>query len=108
MYSRNKFPNFVSGTGYVMSLDVARKLYYAAQSVPFIVLEDVYFTGICAEEAGVIPANNSGFSFEPRRGDIFVANYLITAHEVNVKMMYAMWNMKKYGHSNYENPKNEK
>lgn len=46
MYSEKIYPNYLSGTGYVMSIDVVPKLYQAALRVPIFHLEDVYITGI--------------------------------------------------------------
>lgn len=47
MYSGNTYPNYLSGTGYVMSMDVAMKLYNASLTTPVFHLEDVYLTGEC-------------------------------------------------------------
>ncbi|KAF7993057.1 hypothetical protein HCN44_005838 [Aphidius gifuensis] len=102
MYHHDKFPDFVSGTGYVMSIDVAIKIYNASLKIPFIFLEDVYFTGICADNVGVKPAHQLGFSFEPRRGDINISNNSITSHQVTVNMMHAIWNMSHHGYTNYK------
>lgn len=45
MYSGKVYPNYLSGTGYVMSMDVAAKLYNASLTTPVFHLEDVYLTG---------------------------------------------------------------
>lgn len=45
MYSGNIYPNYLSGTGYVMSMDVVAKLYNASLTTPLLHLEDVYLTG---------------------------------------------------------------
>lgn len=39
------YPNYLSGTGYVMSADVAEKLFQIALHTPLLHLEDVYLTG---------------------------------------------------------------
>lgn len=69
MYSEKIYPNYLSGTGYVMSLDVASKLYQAALVTPLLHLEDVYITGLCAKHAKVRPVNHLGFSYVPRKLD---------------------------------------
>lgn len=46
MFSKKVYPNYLSGTGYVMSMDVVPKLYAAALRVPIFHLEDIYITGI--------------------------------------------------------------
>ncbi|XP_073974842.1 beta-1,3-galactosyltransferase 1-like isoform X2 [Rhodnius prolixus] len=45
IYKKSFYPNYLSGTGYVMSREVAAKLYDVALSTPIIHLEDVYITG---------------------------------------------------------------
>lgn len=45
MFAEKVYPNYLSGTGYVMSIDVVPKLYKAALNVPIFHLEDVYITG---------------------------------------------------------------
>ncbi|XP_043512310.1 beta-1,3-galactosyltransferase 1-like isoform X1 [Frieseomelitta varia] len=91
MYSERIYPNYLSGTGYVMSLDVAFKLYHAALRTPLLHLEDVYITGLCAKHAKVRPINHSGFSYVPRKLDPCTLRNAITAHKVNVSSMYVIW-----------------
>jgi len=45
MYDGKVYPNYLSGTGYLMDRSAALKLYHAALSTPFFHLEDVYITG---------------------------------------------------------------
>ncbi|KAJ8971937.1 hypothetical protein NQ314_000470 [Rhamnusium bicolor] len=45
MYKGKLYPNYVSGTGYLMSMDVAHKLFNTTLSTPIFHLEDVYLTG---------------------------------------------------------------
>lgn len=45
MYKERVYPNYLSGTGYMMSLDVAEKLFNTALMTPIFHLEDVYVTG---------------------------------------------------------------
>lgn len=45
MFDDKVYPNYLSGTGYVMSIDAAVKLYNASLSIPLFHLEDVYLTG---------------------------------------------------------------
>lgn len=45
MYSRQQFPNYLSGSGYVFTIDTATKLYNASMEMPLLYLEDVYTTG---------------------------------------------------------------
>ncbi|XP_012267723.2 beta-1,3-galactosyltransferase 1-like isoform X2 [Athalia rosae] len=91
MYSERTYPNYLSGTGYVMSMDVAVKLYETALETPLIYLEDVYVTGICAKRAKLHPSNHPGFSFAVRKFDPCVFQTLITAHKVSPTNLYTMW-----------------
>lgn len=49
MYSKKIYPNFLSGSSYLMSGDVIPRLYNAARNMLLVHLEDVFITGICAE-----------------------------------------------------------
>ncbi|XP_057328034.1 beta-1,3-galactosyltransferase 1-like isoform X2 [Microplitis mediator] len=92
MFSEKTYPNYLSGTGYVMSLDVASKLYATALKTPLLHLEDVYLTGLCAKKAKLRPVNNPGFSYIPRKFDYCVLKNSITAHKVDSSGMYEIWN----------------
>lgn len=39
------YPNYLSGTGYLMSQDVVAKLFKTTLHTPIVHLEDVYITG---------------------------------------------------------------
>lgn len=45
MYDKGIYPNYLSGTGYVFSMDTAEKLYNVSMDTPLLHLEDVYLTG---------------------------------------------------------------
>lgn len=107
MFSEKTYPNYLSGTGYVMSLDTADKLYKSALSTPLLHLEDVYITGLCAKNSKIQPINHPGFSYVQRKFDACVLRNTITNHRVNTSMMYAIWN--KIRDTNIKCPKlNEK
>lgn len=46
MYAKETYPNYLSGFGYLMSIDVAIKLYKVSMEIPLLYLEDVYLTGL--------------------------------------------------------------
>lgn len=104
MYSESVYPNYLSGTGYVMSKDVVKKLYNTALMTPLIYLEDAYLTGICARTAKLHPTNNPGFSFVTRRLDPCLFRSVITAHQVSAKNLLTMW--KKITNNNLSCPIN--
>lgn len=45
MYPYKIYPNYLSGVGYLMSSNVAMKLYEESFAVPIIHMEDVFITG---------------------------------------------------------------
>ncbi|XP_067397696.1 beta-1,3-galactosyltransferase 9 [Emydura macquarii macquarii] len=60
-YKEQYYPDYCSGTAFVISQDVARKMYVVAKDTPVLVPPDV-FVGICAKNAGIIPIQSSRFS----------------------------------------------
>ena len=48
MFNEKKFPNYLSGTGYLMHRTAVFKLYKEALVTPVFHLEDIYITGILA------------------------------------------------------------
>lgn len=80
MFNNTYFPNFLSGTGYLMSLDVTKKLYNAALTIPLIHLEDVYITGMCAKNAGIVPETVFEFSTGYFEDESCELKNLITIH----------------------------
>lgn len=59
MYPEKVYPNYLSGTGYVMSVDVAVILYETALKTPLFHLEDVYITGKHIYSNGKINSTNN-------------------------------------------------
>lgn len=80
MYSGNIYPAYLSGTGYIMSMDIVEKLYRTSLSTPLFHLEDVYLTGICAESAKITPRNHQLFSYQSYK-NICELKGMITKHE---------------------------
>ncbi|KAH8330988.1 hypothetical protein KR067_009881, partial [Drosophila pandora] len=62
MYPNNTLIPHVFGGGYLMSIDVVRRLYSAAWNTKINFLEDFYLTGLCAQKANVKILNNLLFS----------------------------------------------
>lgn len=93
MFREGKYPNYLSGTGYVMSGDLIKPLFDTAISTPYFHLEDVFLTGICAKKIGVRPSDNIGFSYQPRAISPCVFKEVIMGHEVVPVEMVRLWNM---------------
>ncbi|NWI44367.1 B3GT5 galactosyltransferase, partial [Picathartes gymnocephalus] len=66
-YPGKTYPPFCSGTGYVLSSDVASQIYNISESVPFIKLEDV-FIGLCLDKLKIrLEELHSEQTFFPER-----------------------------------------
>eukprot|EP00095_Tigriopus_kingsejongensis_P002931 snap_masked-scaffold1588_size34843-processed-gene-0.11 protein:Tk02931 transcript:snap_masked-scaffold1588_size34843-processed-gene-0.11-mRNA-1 annotation:"hypothetical protein SINV_13500" len=66
MYSGSVYPNYVSGTAYLLSRSTAKVLLEAAAALPMFHLEDVYITGILSRFVGIRPEDHRGFSYQKR------------------------------------------
>ena len=53
MYSGARYPNMLSGPGYIMSRQTSRCLHAAAMEIPYFHMEDVYITGFAAEMCNI-------------------------------------------------------
>jgi beta-1,3-galactosyltransferase 1 len=53
MYNNEFYPNYLSGTAYLMSIDVAEKLFRSSLETPLFHLEDVFITGIVADHVKI-------------------------------------------------------
>lgn len=62
-YPEEFYPDFCHGSAFLMSQDVARKVYVAAREVPLAV-PPAAFVGICAKRAGITARHSSRFSGE--------------------------------------------
>lgn len=64
MYQWSSYPDYTAGAGYVVSGDVAAKIYQATLSLNASMYIDDVFMGICAIAAGVSPQEHVYFSGE--------------------------------------------
>ncbi|KAK4885741.1 hypothetical protein RN001_002012 [Aquatica leii] len=83
MYPDVVYPNYLSGTAYVMTPDISMKLFETALRVPLLHLEDVYLTGICAKIANIKPKMNINFNTLPVKFDRCKFQTLITSHYIS-------------------------
>lgn len=91
MFSEKKFPNYLSGTGYLMHRTTVSKLFTAALDIPVFHLEDIYVTGILARKVGIRPADNIGFSFARRKFNSCLFKQTITTHQIKHNEMLAIY-----------------
>nr|XP_054755280.1 beta-1,3-galactosyltransferase 1-like [Lytechinus pictus] len=60
IYPDDRYPPFCSGSGYVFSGDVAKKVYEISLYTPYLYLEDVFFS-ICLNKLNIIPIKHNLF-----------------------------------------------
>lgn len=103
MYEKQFYPNYLSGTGYVMSMDVVKRLYNESLMTPLFHLEDVYltgefcslrndihnfmlvhlhFVGICAENLDIKRQNHHLFNYMSYR-NLCEFKGMITIHNIS-------------------------
>ncbi|KAG8581369.1 hypothetical protein GDO81_007651 [Engystomops pustulosus] len=64
MYQWSSYPDYTAGAAYVVSQDVAAKVYQASQTLNTSLYIDDVFMGICANKMGVVPQHHLFFSGE--------------------------------------------
>ncbi|XP_067369123.1 lactosylceramide 1,3-N-acetyl-beta-D-glucosaminyltransferase A [Channa argus] len=91
LYPWPSYPDYTAGAGYVVSADVASKIYHATLFLnPSIYIDDV-FMGICAKTMGVSPQEHVYFSGEAKTPyHSCVYDHMITSHG-HAKDMSSLW-----------------
>ena len=84
MYQPKKFPNALSGSGYMMKSNIAKCLYRKGLETPFVNLEDIFITGLAREKCkdeGVVLRNSPRFHYMGRHLCL-VKKYDILVHRL--------------------------
>lgn len=88
------FPPYAYGNTYVISANIASRIFSASEYMPYIPIEDAYITGILAKVIDARHVYIPGFTFwldyKPNYCD-FVNDNRISATKVNFKYMYYLW-----------------
>ncbi|XP_072413118.1 beta-1,3-galactosyltransferase 5-like [Chiloscyllium punctatum] len=87
------YPRYCSGTGYVLSGDMAGKIWAVSKSIPLLKLEDVY-VGLCLTKLLVSPVPvSSRRVFFTRHVPFSVCRYhsLVTSHRVSPSQLRLYW-----------------
>lgn len=84
------YPNYLSGTAYLMSRSMAQILFEASSEVPVFHLEDIYMTGLLAEAVGVRPEDHRGFSYLKTRLDACLYSQIFSSHHLSASEMVDM------------------
>ena len=94
-YPLNIFPKHISGSGYVISMSIVPLLYECMLRTPFMNLEDVMLTGLCATTQMGLKLTDSAM-FRPKKpsvGPDYVCFYKKSAfvHGLESSEMSDMW-----------------
>ncbi|KAM9390202.1 beta-1,3-galactosyltransferase 5 [Phaethornis superciliosus] len=92
-YPGKTYPPFCSGTGYVLSTDVASQIYNVSESVPFIKLEDV-FIGLCLAKLKIrLEELHSEQTFFPEKIKFSLSRIkkIVMCHEVEPSEQLNYW-----------------
>lgn len=97
-FSEEVYPDYVSGTSYIVSKDAVEDLYDASLYIKPFWLEDIYITGLCAKKAKIHRAHNPAISFQERSPNGCAYKNAITGHKVKSLEMYKIYThlMKSY------------
>ncbi|XP_033107734.1 beta-1,3-galactosyltransferase 1-like [Anneissia japonica] len=79
VYPHDKYPPFLSGTGYIMSVDLVMRMNSVSSDVAFLHLEDV-FAGTLWQKLGVKPQGNKRFHNAPVKFSYCAYKKLFTSH----------------------------
>ncbi|XP_013015734.1 lactosylceramide 1,3-N-acetyl-beta-D-glucosaminyltransferase [Cavia porcellus] len=91
MYQWPAYPDYTAGAAYVISSDVAAKVYEASQTLNSSLYIDDVFMGLCANKMGIVPQHHVFFSGEgkaPYHPCIY--EKMMTSHG-HVQDLYDLW-----------------
>lgn len=91
MYQWLSYPDYTAGAGYVVSRDVADKIYHATLTLNASLYIDDVFMGICANAVGVSPQEHVYFSGEAKAPyHPCIYSQMMTSHG-HVEDIYDLW-----------------
>ncbi|XP_026170214.1 lactosylceramide 1,3-N-acetyl-beta-D-glucosaminyltransferase B [Mastacembelus armatus] len=91
MYPWMSYPDYTAGAGYVVSSDVADKIYQATLILNASLYIDDVFMGICAKAIGVSPQEHVFFSGEGKSPyHVCIYDQMMTSHG-HVDDIYDLW-----------------
>ncbi|NXB82162.1 B3GN5 glucosaminyltransferase, partial [Donacobius atricapilla] len=90
-YPEEFYPDFCHGSAFLVSQDMARKVYVAAREVP-LELPPAAFVGICAKRAGVTARHSSRFAGERHVSyNRCCYKFIFTSSEVGEDELFKDW-----------------
>ncbi|XP_017068640.1 beta-1,3-galactosyltransferase 1 [Drosophila eugracilis] len=91
MFEGKRYPSYLSGSGYLLSIDVVQRLYKEALTTSLVHLEDVFVTGICAQRAGIQRRLHPLFNYVHGKSKCIFKG-TITMHPMYGNTMLEAWN----------------
>ncbi|KAL4228921.1 hypothetical protein ACF0H5_011962 [Mactra antiquata] len=82
------FPTYCSGTTYAYSSAILADLLQSAEQKRIISLEDIYITGMAAEDIDITHIHSEKFSFYKQKPTGCTYEHLFAGHEVSVDQMF--------------------
>lgn len=106
-FKEKKFPNFHTGPAYVLTSDIVEQLYRAALNETFFKLEDVYITGMIANNQSNSNIQHLHYpqflNSRPKKREMLntcVMAKLAAVHEIRKEEMFDLWRRLSDGLSN--------
>lgn len=91
MYQWSSYPDYTAGAGYVVSRDVADKIYQATLTLNASIYIDDVFMGICANAMGISPQEHLFFSGEGKAPyHLCIYDQMMTSHG-HVEDIHDLW-----------------
>jgi len=90
MFAGKRYPNYLSGTSYLMATTTVAKLYNASLDTPMFHLEDIFVTGMLSARVRIRPVDNIGFSYVRRKLNSCLFKQSISTHKVKLIEMKAI------------------
>jgi hypothetical protein len=90
-FSNHFYPTYCSGTAYGFSSSILSDLYRSAVHTKLFRMEDVFISGIVAENINTRHIHSWGFSFTKRPPTGCAFQNVSSGHEVTVKQMYMIY-----------------
>ncbi|XP_016985868.1 beta-1,3-galactosyltransferase 1 [Drosophila rhopaloa] len=91
MFKPKVYPKYLSGAGYLMSIDVVQRLFEASRNTTLVYLEDLYITGLCAQRAKISRHHHPLISFAHSK-QLCAFKGSITQHQMKDDSMADAWN----------------
>lgn len=93
-----RYPPYVGGGGFVMSSELARRLFVVSESLALFPIDDV-FLGMCLQKVGVTPEMHPGFKtfgiikrkMSPMNNEPCFFRHLIVVHKLSPLELLKMW-----------------